>query len=1791
MKQLTTITLLLITSFSTAQVVSNFAASDSAGCMPLSVSFTNMSVNANQYSWDFDNGSGSILENPTAVFTMPGNYTITLISENGSTADTSIFLITVFELPTASFSFNLTGTCEGDNLVSFSNTSIGADTCIWDFGDGGSGNDYNPIHSYNAANTYYPSLLVTSEQGCSNLYTSFTPVTIQPKPVIDYNAQTTSVCGTDTIFQFTENCLGANYWNWEFGDGTTSLLQNPTHQYNATGWFDVQLIAHTAHGCSDTLLLEDYIIIKEQPSPEFTISNTSGCEPLQVEFEPISTAAYRGIWDYGDGSALDTTDVGTRTYDAGVYNIYFEIKLPNGCTSDTLITAAVESFATPVSLFGVSDTAGCAPLNVAFMGPAGIYQYNWEFGDGTSSAIQNPLHTYIDGQYLPNLTITDTNGCSSETEIYVIHSAGLNLSATHNATINCAPQTVNFGATGASQYFWDFGDGNTSNLSSIPHNYTTNGTYAPLVIGYNSVGCSDTVRLDSVVLGPPDYTQLSTDTLFGCVADQATFSFAGIGYNSWLWNFGDGITSMLQNPIHSYTNAGTYIVQLTTETIDGCQFTIPNYRIVMVEEFNPDYNWTEVACDSNLTISFNASGAGATSWFWNFGDSVIANTQNPQHTYQNIDGYLVEAVATSSYGCQVSALLPIGGTCPGPSGTAVGISPSAAMGGSTTIDYSLSNHVPICAPQLIQLTSPFANRATYFWDFGDGTTTLFENPSHTYSLGGNFTITHIATDSTGISDTLILVNFIVLGNGNANFTMALQPQCNDKLVQFSSVNSSIVNQWWEFGDGAIDSIPTPTHVYSGGNNIYFPKLTLIDSSGCEYENTSTLYTTEQLFTFIYDSLICFNETIVINHNIPSGYTTNWDFGDGTISSTPNHVYGSMGIYTISVEITDLTGCIQTIALPYQVKVWLPDATFSILDNTIACDFVDVDFAANNAQADSYMWQFMTDTASTAIAGYTFTQPGSHDVSLTVIQNGCANSTTQYQAVTVNQANAEIVATQSSMCYPFSVHYEDAGTGSISWDWSFPNGDSPTTPTHDQTYTQHYHTGDDVILVVSDSNGCVAYDTLMVPRGMKLRLRSTPTTGCAPHDVTFDDLYTENASTGWLWDFGDGSTSTDSIPTHTYTSAGLFDVSLIRTATGGCADTILVPNWVEIVNPIADFTVNSIIDCSPVLADMTNLSTGNTDHTWHFGDGGTSVINNPSHIYNTPGTYYPMLVVSHPLGCTDTAIATTPVIVQGPTVSFTWSDSIACNEIEVQFVNQTSDATNYEWNFGNGQTSTDINPTFTFDVPGMYDITLIAEDTSGCVEVLSLPDLIVVAETPTAHMSISDSIGCSPMAVYLTHTSGNYDNVNWNLGNGTTSVNDSIVEVYNTPGVYNISLIATNNYGCADTANSTVTVLDSVDVTIVPVSPLCTSQVPLQLVATGSSGIWTGTGITDSITGMFDPSLTGAGSFMVYNTVQGACNGIDSTLITVIQSEYAAIDLVQPVCENAGIIQLTAADSGGTWSGTGITDITAGVFDPAYAGNGMHIVHYQIPGICGDHDSVPVIVLQQPVAEIDLVVNGSCSPAIAELTASNNPVTGSEYHWYQNGIEVFSVSDTTFSLPGGTHYFNLLVTTPEGCSATTNSDTIFIYDSTPLPAPEIVRSTVLNNESVFTEWHDSLMFNPDLSHYALFRSQDQLNYTYLLSLQPYESSYLDFHVNVHEQNYSYYLVAINQCGNASNGSLISSSILLDNTEVTNGTTRLIWTDYKEWDTGVDYYEIQVLNQFGEWETVTTTESTDVQVVVE
>lgn len=349
--------------------------------------------------------------------------------------------------------------------------------------------------------------------------------------------------------------------------------------------------------------------------------------PGTYDFANASDTSFVSVWNYGDGTPLDTADNTTHSYVTdGTYNVCTYIT--NSCGTDTLCTTVNVCANNPVASFATLDTAGTVFFtDNTINNPVSWF---WDFGDGNADTTQSPSHVYAaSGTY--TVCLIATNPC------------GLSDTICQNVTI-CFPTTADFQSTNSSfntvdftdqsvlatSWFWDFGDGNADTTQSPSHTYAASGTYNVCLISTGDC-TADTMCTTVTVCFPvtADFSSVVTgaDVAFANASVEATTAF---------WDFGDGGTSADLNPVYTFTFNGTYQVCLIASS--ACSADTVCYMVtVCPETLTAAYTTDGV----DLDYTFSNVSAGANAYLWNFGDGTTSTAESPSHTFPTSGQYTV----------------------------------------------------------------------------------------------------------------------------------------------------------------------------------------------------------------------------------------------------------------------------------------------------------------------------------------------------------------------------------------------------------------------------------------------------------------------------------------------------------------------------------------------------------------------------------------------------------------------------------------------------------------------------------------------------------------------------------------------------------------------------------------------------------------------------------------------------------------------------------------------------------------------------------------------------------------------------------------------------------------------------------------------------------------------------------------------------------------------------------------------------------------------------------------------
>ena len=1232
-----------------------------------------------------------------------------------------------------------------------------------------------------------------------------------------FNATPLTGCAPFSV-NFTDQSTGnPNYWKWNLGNNTVSFLQNPSTIYLNPGTYTVKLVIRNAAGSTDSLTKTQYIVVYAKPATNFSASPLSGCFPLPVSFSDLSTPGSGTItnwmWDFGDGNTSTQQNPVHTFSSAGNYTILLVVTNSKGCSKSFTRSNYISINDGVQAAFTNSDPLSCsAPQTINFQNQSvglGNLSYQWAFGDGGTSNLANPQHTYTAaGNYTVQLIVTNSTGCTNTvTHTNSIIIGSVNAEFTYPANI-CLGNSFVFSNTSSPtplSVSWNFGDGTTSTVLNPVKSYTAAGTYT-VTLSSNFGGCQASKTRTITVLTKPSAAFTATSTTSCSAPFTVNFTNTSSGSVSSEWLFGDGATSNLTNPNHTYTALGNFTVTLISTNANGCSDTLVKTDYVKMQlPIATINNLPQQGC-APLSVTFSSSVTGADSvatYLWNFGNGVTSTQANPTYTFTT-GNYDIQLIITTANGCIDTVVVQ--------EGVKAAIKPTANFS-ATPRD--------LCAKLPVQFTdSTTGTVTTWDWNFGDGARSTIQNPIHIYEDTGLFNITLIVGNN-GCFDTLTYTNYIHVKPPIAIFTVS--PSCANKYLRVFTDRSIGADTWnWDFGDGTTSTLQNPSHTYSSVGT-FTVSLTVVNfSTGCDYTTTTLIRVANEQALFTASSLeLCRNSstrfTATSMQGSPAIVSFEWNFGDGSFDTGNNiiHTYIQKGLYTVSLKITDVNGCTDSLSKINYIKVVGPTAAFTPATPgsclNAAVTFNDLSIPDVTHPISKWYWNYGDGTKDTLTAPpflHLYATSGIFSVALKIKDSfGCTDSSTLSNALIISTPVANYTTVDTLSCPGKPVKFQGLSTGNIvSYAWTFGDGGTSTlmNPVHVYTADGNYN----VSLTVTDSYGCTASKTIL-----QYIIVNTPVadftvsdsfTTCPPLIMQFANKSQHVQS--YVWDFGDGGgTSTVLNPPHFYSFVGSFTAKLTVTTFGGCTD--IKTKQMNVKGPQGTFTYSPTIGCTPLKSLFTATTQSRLSFVWDFNDGNTLFTTDSlvSHVYTIPGKYVPKMILTDASGCNVAINGIDTIRVTGVITAFTTDTLIRCNSGNVLFTNTSSaneTITGYQWNFGDGTTSTDFEPNHFYATTGLYYPTLTAITQSGCTDSITSPVPIRVVKTPVISATQSPN-GCVPLTMNFNGNLLNGDtsaiNWKWLFSNGSTVIGQQLKPtIYNTGAAYNYTLTATNSSGCIDT---------------------------------------------------------------------------------------------------------------------------------------------------------------------------------------------------------------------------------------------------------------------------------------------------------------------------------------------------------------------------------------------------------
>ena len=1200
-----------------------------------------------------------------------------------------------------------------------------------------------------------------------------------------------------------------------------------------------------------------------------------------------------------------------------------------------------------------------------------------------------------------------------------------------------------------------------------------------------------------------------------CSGHVVTFTrlYSDVAVTGGYWDWGDGTagSSSLVSPMtHTFTSNGYYTV---THTVTGTCAAVQTHTYsatIFVDGATADLEpSTPISVCENSTVVFTATVASSSTiktYHWDFGDgntTTVSNRPTATNTYLSSGLYTVTLTITNDNGC-VSTLSR----------------PRLILVDGVTPDFEPSAPISICVGADLVFTDTsvaHSDVVTREWDFGDGgvqtvTGTTATTVTHHYLNGGYYTVTLRATNRTGCTETISRTRIVFVDSAEIDLVAAPSSACLNSQVTFTAVvtHGVIASYQWDFGDGtpvAVATAPTITHLYAlagyhtviltattreGGCDVVVVKTNyiLIDDLTPGFEPSTTITVCSS------DATVTFTDTSTAG----SGITAHrWNWGDGHIDTmggitTASHTYAAPGYYTVTLTVTNTTGCSAVYSLTSAVFVNHIEASMLPASPIYFCmvgNSRNVSVQSTSVASDTiteHAWNFGDGTpilnmGPITTANHTYHTGGSFTVTLAVTAGQCSAIKTIPRLFNIDLVIPSFEPTQTvSVCTGAAVYLTDtsqfSGTITIR-EWDF--GDGATSANLSNTlYVSHTYlsSGMYTVSLRVRTIGCqpVTTHTInVIAVGQAQAAFTHALTVCTGASAPF--TYTGSV-TGVLdyceWDFGDGSpTATGVTVTHQYLDPGKHTVVLTVTTTSGCYDvvtgTIFVEGTAVSFDPPAP--QRACLLAPVTFSDTSVVSGAYQSLVWDLGDGVTSTLPITDHAYAAPGSYTVTLTVETTAGCRTTITRANWITVEAIAAAILpAAPLVVCIGRAVVFTDASTVAPGggiaaRQWDWGSGAVDTTPVVTHTFDTGGTFVITLAVTSTGGCSAVITR-EVQVQGAVVAFDVTVSPCFQAGGVVATFTNTtalSGTIDFYEWRFGDGAVDSTHwgGITHTYNAAGTYTATLFVSMTAGCTYTTERVIS-MDSLAISMTH-SPPVSACAGAAVLFTDTSRI---TGVVASRLWEFGDGATASGAvashlydvggrYVVTLTVAtgaGCTRWITSAIYiddihAAFTSTASTLACVGSSIRFSDTSSATSGVSGIVWDlGDGATS-TEPLTNHVYASAGVYTVWLTATNTSGCRRAVSMTVDVQAVnAGITPPAGTICQYELVTFLDAST-VSGAIAAWlwrFDDGATAHTRNVSHTFTNSGLQTISLVVTTTLGCT-----DTIaIVVDVQPQPTPDI-----------------------------------------------------------------------------------------------------------------------------------------------
>jgi gliding motility-associated-like protein len=1146
--------------------------------------------------WSFGDGGTDAANNPKHTYCTPGKYTIGLKVTNsygcvGSRLDTD--KIEILEKPEVTFSASKTNLCKVPDSVEFTafvSKGVPPYSYSWNFGIAGTSTAASPKIGYALEGSFDVELIVTDLNGCKDTLRRSNYITVQ-KPRSNFKVPASICAGTELVRFDNRSTPDPISTTWTCSDGGTGAGGTYQRDFWKGGTYTVTMVDNFGPGCIDSFKAN--FTVYPKPNAVFSYWPIYPCPaPATIHFKNHSRGADSLFWIFGDGTVSKATDPDHIYTKDSVFTVWLIAKSNKGC----------------LDTFRVRDTS---------------YDFPGGYPGRTYNSKNSPIIVRVFDAYL-GLTGATRNSCIPDTVQFsskLFTNVHLPLTADTTKGAFCAPilgynlpywpcrerallsdpypddfydapdpdiAPPYYYPYKVRTYRWDFGDGSPTSSDSTPvHIYTAEGRYrVKLTVTTDSCTFTDSIWVEAGDKPLASFTVMPDTICKNGVITATRVYGRGLKY---FWDWGDTgadeDTSVTMS--HRYTSVGTRIITLTAERY-GCIDTMTKEIVVNPPSAYFNYKYS---CDSPKKISVFDSSIRATSWEWDFGDGATASGKTAVHIYADTGVYRIRLVTRNdSFSCSDTAYrtihlyypitdFSVPNACKGDTVKTIWTKPSWVT------DYNWSS-----AGIETRYDTVLKKYYSVFRDTGVFTFTLKVLSDH------NCWYTFTKTDVVKIAKPRMKLSGSPLISCFPNKVTIIDSGTNVQGVRN-------VSRTWYWGDATTttDTGIKASKSYSAPGS-YRVNVVTTDAWGCKDTAYIDIEQRKPKADFVssVDTYSCIGKKIVFRNTATgTGLTFRWDFGDGNTStaSDPIHSYAALGVYDVTLWVTDATGCKDSIVKKQFIKLVKPVAGFYMNDSTALCPPLFVACVNTSTNAISYLWRFAGGSTS-VLKNPTvpYITPGVYPIILVAYDiHGCTDTAT---------GNARLAGYDGAIsygplsgCAPLTVDFKADVFAASELVWDFADGVTlaksgvfTTTHTYEQpgAYVPR--------IVLGDGKGCTSSskgkDTIKVD-GVKARIDMTP--ACINTPITFSDSSTSyfSAITATEWQLEDGTKLSGRSFKKTYPDKGKHRLRLLSINGNGCRDSIEIEFEVR---GLPEIRANDTVIC---LGDMVALSaSGGTSYYWY-----------------------------------------------------------------------------------------------------------------------------------------------------------------------------------------------------------------------------------------------------------------------------------------------------------------------------------------------------------------------------------------------------------------------------------------------------------------------------------------------------------------------------------------------------------------------------------------------------------------